>query len=163
MIQHCFLHKNNLNIIGEIDDADEASIKAYQANVDFSVEAKRLTDGKGVHVVYDSVGASTFMKSLDSLRPRGMMVTFGNASGAVPAIEPLLLNQKGSLFLTRPTLAHHCLDKEELNWRAGDVLGWIAAGKLSLHIGGTYPLANVGQAHIDLASRKTTGTLMLSL
>ena len=132
-------------------------------DVDFSTEAKRLTVGKGVHVVYDSVGASTFQKSLDSLRPRGMMVTFGNASGAVPAIEPLLLNQKGSLFLTRPTLAHHCLDKEELNWRAGDVLGWIASGKLSLLIGGTYPLAEVGQAHIDLASRKTTGKLLLTL
>ncbi len=130
---------------------------------DFAAEAKALTGGKGVDVVYDSVGASTFQKSLDSLRPRGMMVTFGNASGAVPAIEPLLLNTKGSLFLTRPTLAHHCLDKEELNWRAGDVLGWIASGKLKIHIGGTYKLDNVADAHIALASRKTTGKLLLSL
>ena len=130
---------------------------------DFAAEAKALTGGKGVDVVYDSVGASTFQKSLDSLRPRGMMVTFGNASGPVPAVEPLLLNAKGSLFLTRPTLAHHCADKVELNWRAGDVLGWIATGKLKVHVGGTYSLKDVGQAHIDLASRKTTGKLLLSL
>ena len=130
---------------------------------DFAAEAKALTGGKGVDVVYDSVGASTFQKSLDSLRPRGMMVTFGNASGPVPAVEPLLLNTKGSLFLTRPTLAHHCTDKVELNWRAGDVLGWIGGGKLKVHIGGTYNLKDAGQAHIDLASRKTTGKLLLSL
>ncbi len=130
---------------------------------DFAVESKALTGGKGVHVVFDSVGASTFMKGLDSLRPRGMMVTFGNASGPVPAIEPLLLNTKGALFLTRPTLFHYCQDQQEVNWRAGDVLGWIADGKLKVHIGGTYKLADAAQAHIDLASRKTTGKLLLTL
>ena len=130
---------------------------------DFETEVKRITEGRGVDVVYDSVGASTFVKSLNCLRPRGMMVTFGNASGPVPAIEPLLLNQKGSLFLTRPTLAHHCANRGELLQRAGDVLGWVAGGQLDIHIGGEFPLAEVAQAHIDLAGRKTTGKLLLSV
>ena len=129
---------------------------------DFDVEVKRLTGGKGVDVVYDSVGASTFMKSLDSLRPRGMMVTFGNASGPVPAMEPLLLSTKGSLILTRPILAHHCANREELLWRAGDVLGWAQSGALKLHIERTYSLPQAAQAQIDLASRRTTGKLLLS-
>ncbi len=140
--------------------ADEVILYDEQ---EFDVEVKRLTGGKGVDVVYDSVGASTFQKSLNSLRIRGMMVSFGNASGAVPAVEPLLLNQKGSLFLTRPTLAHHCLDRQELSWRANDVLGWIADGKLSLHIDKSYPLADAGVAHEDLASRRTTGKLLLNV
>jgi NADPH2:quinone reductase len=131
--------------------------------VEFDVEVRRLTNGKGVDVVYDSVGASTFQKSLNSLRPRGMMVSFGNASGPVPAVEPLLLNQKGSLFLTRPTLAHHCQDRQELLWRAGDVLGWLASGKLSLRIDKTYPLADAGKAQEDLAARRTTGKLLLDV
>jgi NADPH2:quinone reductase len=128
---------------------------------DFDVEVKKLTGGKGVDVVYDSVGASTFMKSLDSLRPRGMMVTFGNASGPVPPMEPLLLNTKGSLFLTRPTLAHHCASREELLWRAGDVLGWVHSGALKLHVERIYPMSQAAQAQIDLAGRKTTGKLLL--
>ncbi|MFN7923346.1 MAG: quinone oxidoreductase [Bryobacteraceae bacterium] len=127
----------------------------------FDEEVKRITAGKGVDVVYDSVGASTFQQSLNSLRQRGLMVSFGNASGAVPAVEPLLLNQKGSLFLTRPTLAHHCGDRGELLWRANDVLGWVAAGKLKLHIERTYGLTEAAQAQIDLASRKTSGKLLL--
>lgn len=128
---------------------------------EFDVEVKKLTNGKGVDVVYDSVGAATFEKSLNSLRPRGLMVTFGNASGPVPAIEPLLLSNKGSLFLTRPTLATHCANRGELLWRAGDVLGWIAAGKLKLHIEKVYGLSEAAQAQVDLASRKTTGKLLL--
>lgn len=127
----------------------------------FDEEVKRLTNGRGVDVVYDSVGKSTFEQSLNSLRPRGMMVTFGNASGPVPAIEPLLLNTKGSLFLTRPTLAHHCATRDELQWRANDVLGWVAGGGLKLHIEKIYPMSQAGQAQIDLASRKTTGKLLL--
>jgi len=99
--------------------ADEVVLYDRQ---DFQQEVRRLTGGRGADVVYDSVGAATFLKSLDSLRPRGMMVSYGNASGAVPAIEPLLLSQKGSLFLTRPSLAHYCSTREELLWRAGDVL-----------------------------------------
>lgn len=127
----------------------------------FDTEVKRLTNGRGVDVVYDSVGKATFEQSLNSLRPRGLMVTFGNASGPVPALEPLLLNAKGSLFLTRPTLAHHCATRDELLWRANDVLGWVASGALKLHIEKTYPMSQAAQAQIDLASRKTTGKLLL--
>lgn len=129
--------------------------------VDFQPEVKKLTGGKGVDVVYDSVGASTFQKSLDSLRPRGMMVTFGNASGPVPAMEPLLLNQKGSLFLTRPSLAYYAANREELLWRSGDLFRWIQDGTLKLHIEKVYKMADAAQAHRDLESRKTTGKLVL--
>jgi NADPH:quinone reductase len=132
--------------------ADEVVIYTQQ---DFTLVAK------GVHVVYDSVGKSTFLQSLDCLRPRGMMVTFGNASGPVPDFAPLLLAQKGSLFLTRPTLAHYTANRQELEWRAGDVLSWIAQGKLKLHIHQAYPLADAGQAQRDLEARKTTGKLIL--
>jgi NADPH:quinone reductase len=116
---------------------------------------------KNVHVVYDSVGQATFMKSLDCLRPRGMMVTFGNASGPVTDFTPLILSQKGSLFLTRPTLANYTATEDELSWRAGDVLGWIANGKLKLHIHKVYPLADASEAQRDLEGRKTTGKLLL--
>lgn len=156
-------------VIGTTSTADKAK-RAKEAGCDevilytekdFDTEVKRITNGRGVDVVYDSVGASTFEKSLNSLRQRGLMVTFGNASGAVPAIEPLLLNNKGSLFLTRPTLAHHCATRGELLWRAGDVLGWVDSGKLKLHIDHVYPMSEAAQAQIDLASRKTTGKLLL--
>ena len=116
---------------------------------------------QGMHVVYDSVGKSTFFKSIDCLRPRGMMVTFGNASGPAPDVAPLLLTQKGSLFLTRPSLAAYTSTAEELRWRASDVLGWIAEGKLKLHIHKRYPLAQAALAHQDLEGRKTTGKLLL--
>ncbi len=129
---------------------------------DFAEEVKRITNGKGVDVVYDSVGASTFSKSLDCLKPRGMMVTFGNASGPVPSIEPLLLSQKGSIFLTRPTLASYLLTHQELEWRAGDVLRWIQEKKLRLRIGHTYKLSDAAQAHRDLEGRKTVGKLILT-
>lgn len=138
--------------------ADEVILYTEQ---DFQAEVRRLTGGRGVDVVYDSVGAATWEKSLDSLRPRGMMVSFGNASGAVPAFQPLVLSQKGSLFLTRPSLAHYCQTREELLWRAGDVLNWIAAGKLKVRIDRTYPLREAAQAHRDLASRATSGKLLL--
>ena len=138
--------------------ADEVILYTEQ---EFDLEARRLTDGRGVDVVYDSVGKSTWEKSLNSLRPRGMMVTFGNASGPVPSMEPLILSQKGSIFLTRPTLGHYIADQDELRWRAGDVLQWIASGALKIHIGKTYTLDEAAQAHNDLASRKTTGKLLL--
>lgn len=128
---------------------------------DFQVEVKRITKNRGVDVVYDSVGATTWDKSLNSLRPRGMMVSFGNSSGPVPAIEPLVLNQKGSLFLTRPKVADHIATPEELKWRAGDVLSDAASGKLKLLAVHTYPLAEAQQAHRDLEARKTTGKLLL--
>ncbi|MBI3280229.1 MAG: quinone oxidoreductase [Acidobacteria bacterium] len=134
-------------------EAGAAEVILYTQQ-DFETEVKRLTEGKGVDVVYDSVG-------VNCLRPRGMMVSFGQASGAVGPIDPLILNQKGSLFLTRPTLAHHCATREELMWRAGDVLGWLRSGKLTLHVDKTYKLADAPRAHIDLAGRKTTGKLLL--
>jgi NADPH:quinone reductase len=120
-----------------------------------------VAKAKGVHVVYDSVGQFTFMKSLDCLRPRGMMVSFGNASGPVAEFAPLTLSQKGSLFLTRPTLANYSSTIEELDWRANDVLNWLGQGKLKLHIHKVYPLSDAGSAQTDLESRKTTGKLLL--
>jgi len=128
---------------------------------DFETDTKRLTGGKGVDVVYDSVGKTTFDKGLNILRPRGMMVLFGGSSGAVPPFDPMILNQKGSLFLTRPTLGHYTSTREELVERAGAVFGMIAAGKLKLRIEHTYPLAEAPRAHRDLEGRKTTGKLLL--
>ena len=128
---------------------------------DFEVETKRLTGGKGVDVVYDSVGKTTFDKSLNVLRPRGMMVLFGGSSGAVPPFDPLVLTQKGSLFLTRPSLGNYIATSDELQQRAAAVLGMIADGKLKLRIEHTYPLAQAQQAHRDLEARKTTGKLLL--
>jgi NADPH2:quinone reductase len=138
--------------------ADEVILYARQ---DFEHEVKRLTQGRGVEVVYDSVGVSTFMKSLNCLHPRGMLVSFGQSSGAVPPLDPLILNQKGSLFLTRPSLAHYCANREEVLWRAQDVLGWIASGKLELHIDKVYLFADAAQAHRDLEARRTSGKLLL--
>ena len=128
---------------------------------DFEAEVRRLTGGAGVDVVYDSVGATTWEKSLNCLRPRGMMVTFGNASGPVPPMLPLVLSQKGSLFLTRPTLAHYTLTRQELEWRAGDIFLWLLDGRVKQKIGGVYPLAEAARAQEDLAARKTTGKLLL--
>ncbi len=122
---------------------------------------KRLTSGRGVDVVYDSVAQSTFEKSLNSLRPRGVLALFGQSSGPVPPFDPNILNGKGSLFLTRPSLGHYLLTREELLWRAGDVLSWIAAGKLKLRIERTYPLADAAAAHRDLEGRRTAGKLLL--
>jgi NADPH2:quinone reductase len=133
----------------------------FYTRQDFEPEVKRLTEGRGVDVVYDSVGASTFLKSLNSLRPRGMMVSFGQSSGPVPAVEPLLLNQKGSLFLTRPRLNDYVATRLELLWRADDVLGWVDAGKVKVRIEKTYPLSEAAQAHRDLEGRKTSGKLLL--
>jgi NADPH:quinone reductase len=128
---------------------------------DFAAEIKRLTGGKGVDVIYDSVGATTFLKGLDILRPRGMMALFGQSSGVVSPLDPNILNPKGSLFLTRPSLAHHVLTREELLWRAGDVLKWIGSGKLKLMVDKTYALADAADAHRDLEGRKSVGKLLL--
>jgi NADPH2:quinone reductase len=136
--------------------ADEVILYSSQ---DFVAETKRLTDGKGVDVVYDSVGATTLMKSFDCLRPRGMAVSFGQSSGPVPAFEPLLLSQKGSLFFTRPSLANYM----EVEWRAGDVFKWIAEKKLVVNIHREYPLAEAAQAHRDLEGRLTSGKLLLTI
>lgn len=133
----------------------------FYTKQDFEAEVKRLTGGRGVDVIYDSVGATTFLKGLNCIRPRGMMVLFGQSSGPVAPIDPNILNPKGSLFLTRPSLGHHCATREELLWRAGDVLGWIASGKLKLQIDRTYKMADAAQAHRDLESRATAGKLLL--
>lgn len=130
---------------------------------DFVSEVKRFTDGKGVDVVYDSVGSTTFSKSLDCLRPRGMLVSFGQSSGPVEPIQPLILSQKGSLFLTRPSLANYISDREELEWRAADLFEWLSDGRLKLHIQTIYALSDGAQAHRDLESRKTTGKLLLKV
>jgi NADPH2:quinone reductase len=134
----------------------------FYTRQDFEAETKRLTAGRGVDVVYDSVGATTFDKSLNSLRPRGMMALFGQSSGPVPAFDPNILAQKGSLFLTRPTLANYSATREDLEWRAGDVLRMIASGALKIHIERTYSLTEAAQAHRDLEGRKTTGKLLFS-
>jgi NADPH2:quinone reductase len=138
--------------------ADECIV---YTEADFETETKRLTDGKGVHVVYDGVGKATFDKDLNVLLPRGYLVLFGGSSGAVPPFDLIKLSQKGSLFITRPTLVNYTATREELEWRANDVLSWIAAGKLKLRIHQTYPLADAAQAHRDLEGRKTTGKLLL--
>jgi NADPH:quinone reductase len=128
---------------------------------DFEAETKRLTAGKGVDVVYDSVGKTTFDKGLSLLRPRGMMVLFGGSSGAVPPFDLIALSQKGSLYVTRPTLGHYTATREELVERSGAVFGMMAAGTLKLRIEHTYPLAEAQRAHRDLEGRKTTGKLLL--
>ncbi len=133
----------------------------FYTKQDFEAEVKRLTSGRGVDVVYDSVGATTYLQGLNCLRPRGMMVLFGQSGGKVPPIDPTILNTKGSLYLTRPTLAHYCANREELLSRAGDVLQWIASGKLKLAIDRTYPLPQAAQAHRDLESRATAGKVLL--
>jgi NADPH2:quinone reductase len=138
--------------------ADEVIVYTRQ---DFEAELKRLTDGQGAEVVYDSVGKDTFDKSLNCLKPRGMLVLFGQASGAVPPFDPQILNAKGCLYLTRPRLDVYIESREELEQRAGDVLGWIASGKLKLRVEHTYALADAPQAHIDLNGRKTTGKVVL--
>jgi len=138
--------------------ADEAILYTQK---DFEAEVKRLTDGKGLQVVYDSVGKDTFDKSLGCLAPRGYLALFGQSSGPVPAFDAQILNAKGSLFLTRPSLAHYTLTRGELLQRAGEVLGWIASGQLKLRIETTFPLAEAAEAHRQLAARLTTGKLLL--
>jgi len=128
---------------------------------DFETETRELTEGKGVHVVYDGVGKDTFDKDLNVLRPRGYLVLFGGASGAVPPFDLIKLSQKGSLYVTRPTLAHYTATRDELEWRAHDVMQMIVRGDLKLRIHKTYPLAEAQQAHRDLEGRKTTGKLLL--
>jgi NADPH:quinone reductase len=124
-------------------------------------KVRELTDGKGADVVYDSVGASTFQSSLKSLRPRGLMVSYGNASGPVSDFSLLQLSANGSLFVTRPTLGHYSLTREEILWRSGALFDWIGQGELNVRVDRVYPLAEAGQAHRDLEARKTSGKLLL--
>ncbi|MGA2888280.1 MAG: quinone oxidoreductase [Terracidiphilus sp.] len=128
---------------------------------DFEAETKRITGGKGVDVVYDSVGKTTFESSLNCLRPRGLLALFGASSGPVPPFDLIQLSGKGSLFITRPTMWHYVATRAELEWRAGDVLGWAAKGELKLRTEHLYPLAEAAQAHTDIEERKTTGKILL--
>src|SRR2546425_4532457 len=139
--------------------ADEVILYAQQ---DFEVETKRLTDGKGVHVIYDGVGKTTFDKDLNVLRPRGYLALFGAASGPVPPFDPILLSQKGSIFLTRPTLGHHIASRKELEQRSGEVFQQITGKKLKLRIEHVYKLGEAARAQRDLEARKTTGKLLLA-
>jgi NADPH2:quinone reductase len=138
--------------------ADEVIVYTRE---DFLEAVKRLTDGRGLSVVYDSVGKTTAEKSLDCLLPRGMMVFYGNSSGPAPPVDPLTLTQKGSLFLTRPTLFHYIADRASLETRAADVLGAVGSGRLKVRIGQTFPLAEAAEAHRALEGRKTTGKVLL--
>jgi len=129
---------------------------------DFAAETRRITDGVGVDVVYDSVGRTTFDGSLDSLRPCGMLVLFGGSSGQVPPFDPQVLNRKGSLFLTRPTLANYVATRDELLWRSSELLGWVARGELSVRIGAEFSLERAADAHRALEGRGTTGKVILT-
>lgn len=129
----------------------------------FDAEVRRLTDGRGVDVVYDSVGRTTFDQSLNSLRPRGLMVLFGQSSGPVPPFDLNVLNGKGSLFVTRPTLGHHIATRDELDWRAGDLFAGLASGAFTLNVHATLPLAKAAEAHRLLEGRGTTGKLVLTI
>jgi NADPH:quinone reductase len=164
-----FAKARGARVIGTVSSLEKAAIAAA-AGVDhpidytatpFDEEVKRITGGDGVDVVYDSVGRTTFEKSLASLRPRGMLVLFGQSSGSVPPLDPQVLASGGSLFLTRPSLAHYLLTREELLWRAGDVLTAVERGTLNLRVDRTYPLADAESAHRDLESRRSTGKLLL--
>jgi NADPH2:quinone reductase len=156
-------------VIGTVStEAKAALAKAAGADevvlytqADFETEVKRLTEGKGVNVVYDSVGQTTFEKSLNCLKPRGYLVMFGQSSGPAPPFDILQLSAKGSLFLTRPSLAHYTATREELIERSGDIFNWIAGGQLKVRIEKTFPLADAGEAQEQLAGRKTTGKLLL--
>ncbi len=128
---------------------------------DFVAEVLRITKGAKLHVVYDSVGATTFLKSLECLVPRGMLALFGQSSGPAPPFDPAFLAQQGSLFLTRPTLAHYVATSEELAWRAGDVLSWVRDGSLTLRIDREVPLAHAAEAHHALEGRRTMGKVLL--
>ena len=156
-------------VIGTVSTEEKAAL-ATQAGADhvvlytrqdFVSEARRLTGGHGVAVVYDSVGESTFQGSLNSLAPRGMLVLFGQSSGPVPPVDPQVLNAKGSLYLTRPTLTHYTASRDELLTRARDLFAWMEAGKLQVRIDRTYPLADAAAAHRALEGRETKGKVLL--
>jgi NADPH:quinone reductase len=162
-------HTIGARVIGTVSTEEKAKLAReagadeiiLYTQADFENETKRLTNGKGVDVVYDSVGKTTFEKGLNVLRPRGMMVLFGGSSGAVSPFDPITLTQKGSLFLTRPSLAHYIATRDELDARSSAVFEMIAAKRLKLRIEHIYPLPDAQQAHRDLEGRKTTGKLLL--
>jgi NADPH2:quinone reductase len=156
-------------VFGTASTADKAAL-AIKAGADevilysqknFVDEVKMLTDNEGVDVVYDSVGQATFEGSLDCLKPRGMLVLFGQSSGKVPPLDAGILNTRGSLFLTRPSLGHYAASREEMQWRTSDIFSWIQAGQLMLTIDRTLPLKDAGEAHRALENRSTAGKVLL--
>jgi len=157
------------NVIGTVSTEAKAQLAKeagadhviLYTQTDFLAEVKKLTGNHGVDVVYDSVGQTTFDKSLDCLKPRGYLVLFGQSSGPVPPFDPGKLASKGSLFLTRPSLAHYTLDRNELLQRSGDLFNWSASGKLKVRIEKTFPLKDAAEAHRALEGRKTTGKVIL--
>jgi NADPH2:quinone reductase len=161
--------RRGARVIGTVSTAAKAEL-AREAGAndviiyteqDFEAETKRLTGGAGIQVVYDSVGKTTFDKGLNLLARRGMMVLYGQSSGPVPPFDLQVLNQKGSLFVTRPTLFHYIATRAELEARAGELLGWVGDGSLKVRIEREYPLADAARAHDDLANRRTMGKLIL--
>jgi NADPH2:quinone reductase len=161
--------RRGARVIGTVSTEEKAALARdagadeviLYTQTDFEPEVKRLTAGAGVHVNYDSVGRTTFAKGLDCLVRRGMMVLFGQSSGPVAPFDPQVLNQKGSLFLTRPTLTHYIATRAELLERAGDVLRWVADGTLRVRIARELPLAEAAEAHRDIEARRTTGKVLL--
>jgi NADPH:quinone reductase len=161
--------KRGARVIGTVGSVEKAQIARdlgadeviLYNETDFEAETKRLTNGVGVDVVYDSVGQTTFEKGLNVLKPRGLMALFGQSSGPVAPLDPQILNAKGSLYLTRPTYKHYIATREELLWRAQDIFGWIAAGELRVRIDKTFPLAQAPSAHQYLEDRKTQGKVLL--
>lgn len=161
--------KRGARVLATVGDDEKAKL-AREAGADavcvytrenFTAAARAFTDGRGVDVVYDGVGKATFEGSLDSLRPRGMMVSYGNSSGAAAPFSPLVLSQKGSLFLTRPTLNHYTATPAELQARAGELFGWMADGSLKVRVGARHPLPEAAEAHRALEGRRTTGKVLL--
>jgi len=167
LVQMC--HHLGARVIGTVSTEQKAALAReagadeviLYSQVDFEAETRRLTDNKGVHVIYDAVGQATFSKGLNLLRPRGHMVNYGAASGPVAPVDPMVLMEKGSIYLSRPSLAHYAALRAELEERSSAVFNMIASGKLKLRIGHRYRLEEAVQAHRDLESRKTTGKLLL--
>ena len=159
---------HGLHVIGTVSTPEKAEkaaaagaeVTVVHAERDFAEVASEVTEGSGVRAVFDGIGKDTFDRSIDALAPRGHMVLYGQASGVVPPMDPLRL-ARGSLFLTRPGIADYTATREELSWRAEDVLGAVASGTLDVHVHDRYPLADAARAHADLESRKTTGKLLL--
>jgi len=161
--------RQGARVIGTVSTQEKARLAKeagadeiiFYTQTDFAQETRRLTDGVGAHVVYDSVGKTTFEGSLDSLRPRGYLVLFGQSSGPVPPLDPQVLNRKGSLYLTRPTLVHYIATREELLWRSGELFRWIKDGELKVRIDTTFPLSSAAEAHRYLEGRQTKGKVLL--
>jgi NADPH2:quinone reductase len=167
LVQMC--HRLGARVLATVSTEEKARL-AREAGADevilytqrdFETETKRMTDNRGVDVVYDSVGKTTFEKSLNVLRPRGYLVLYGGSSGPVPPYDLIQLSRKGSLYVTRPTLGHYTATRTELERRAGDLFDWLKAGKLKLRLEHIYALSDAQQAHRDLEERKTTGKLLL--